>query len=115
MKSTRIDKALTLSPLEGVEMAILGSGDNMTLIRITVQPGARFPEHSHPNEQIGTCLKGEGELISGGKSIKVEPGVSWTIPADEPHSFVAKGSLPAIIHEAWSPPREDYLSMAKKG
>ena len=113
MKSTRIDEAPTLSPLEGVEMAILGSGENMTLIRIIVQPGALFPEHSHPNEQIGTCLKGEGELVSGGKSIKVKPGVSWTIPADEPHSFVAKGNTPVLINEAWSPPRKDYLSMAK--
>lgn len=114
MKSTRIDEAPSLKPIKGAEMAILGSGDNMTLIRITAQPGATFPEHSHPNEQIGTCLKGEGELTSGGKSIKVELGMSWTIPANEPHSFVAKGDVPVLIHEAWSPPREDYLSMAKK-
>lgn len=114
MKSTRINEAPRLNPLKGVEMAILGSGERMTLIRIVVQPGAVFPKHSHPNEQIGTCLQGKGELTSGGKSIKVEPGVSWIIPADEPHSFVAKGDTPSFIHEAWSPPREDYLSMAEK-
>lgn len=114
MKSTRIDEAPRLKPLKGVDMAILGSGERMTLIRIIVQPGAMFPEHSHPNEQIGTCIKGEGELTSGSKNIKVKPGVSWTIPSNEPHSFVAKGDTPVLIHEAWSPPREDYLSMAGK-
>lgn len=103
-----------MKPLKGVDMAIIGDGERMTLIRITVQPGAVFPEHSHPNEQIGTCLHGEGELTSGGESLGVEPGVSWTIPANEPHSFVAKGDEPVIIYEVWSPPREDYLSMAEK-
>lgn len=114
MKSTRIREAPRLKPLKGVEMAILGSGERMTLIRIVIQPDARFPEHSHPNEQIGTCLEGKGELTSGGKDLRVEPGVSWTIPANEPHSFVAKGDQPVVIYEVWSPPREDYLSMAEK-
>ena len=114
MKSTRMREAPRLKPLKGVEMAILGSGERITLIRIVIQPGASFPEHSHPNEQIGACLEGRGELISGGENLRVEPGVSWTIPADEPHSFVAEGDQPVVIYEAWSPPREDYLAMAEK-
>lgn len=114
MKSTRIREASRFKPLKGVEMAILGSGERMTFIRIVLQPGASIPEHSHPNEQIGTCLEGRGELISGGKDLRVEAGVSWTIPANEPHSFVAKGDQPVVIYEVWSPPREDYLSMAEK-
>ena len=112
MKPIRIEDAPRLSPLEGVEMAILGSGERMTLIKMVIQPGAVFPKHAHHNEQIGTCLEGEGELTSGGETLRVEPGVSWTIPANEPHSFVAKGDQPVIIVEAWSPPREDYLAMA---
>lgn len=114
MRSTSIKDAPRLKPLKGIEMAILGSGETMTLIRIVIQPGAFLPEHSHHNEQIGTCLEGEGELTSGGKSIKVEAGISWTIPSNEIHSFIAHGDKPVLIHEAWSPPREDYLSMAKK-
>lgn len=95
-------------------MAILGSGEKLTLIRMNIQPGSIFPKHSHPNEQIGTCLEGDGELKSGGRAIKVVPGSSWTIPANENHSFIAKGEKIVVIVEAWSPPREDYLSMAKK-
>ncbi|MFQ6077253.1 MAG: cupin domain-containing protein [Candidatus Bathyarchaeia archaeon] len=113
MRSTSIEKAPRLRPLKGVEMAILGSGENMTLIRILIQPGAVFPDHSHPNEQIGTCLEGRGVLTSGGESLEVAPGVSWTIPPNETHSFVGKGDRPVVIYEGWSPPREDYLSMAE--
>jgi len=113
MKSTDMGKAPKLKPLKGVDMAILGSGDKITLIKILIQPGAVFPEHSHANEQVGTCLEGEGELVSGGKKLRVVPGVSWTIPSDERHSFITKGDKPVVIYECWSPPRADYLAMAK--
>lgn len=113
MKSTSVEKAPRLKPLKGVDMAIIGSGERITLIKILIQPGAAFPEHSHPNEQVGTCLEGVGELVSGGKTLKVEPGVSWTIPGSERHSFRADGDRPIVIYECWSPPREDYLAMAK--
>ena len=113
MKSSRIKEAPRFKPLGGVEMALIGDGEYMTLIRIFIQPGAVFPEHTHPNEQIGTCVEGEGVLVSGGDVLNVEPGVSWTIPTNEPHRFTAKGDHPVIIYEVWSPPREDYRSMVK--
>jgi quercetin dioxygenase-like cupin family protein len=114
MKTTRIEAAPRLRPLEGVDMAIIGSGEKVTFIRITAQPGASFPEHSHPNEQIGICMQGGGILVSGGDKINVTPGATWTIPSNEIHSFVTTVDEPTILYEAWSPPREDYLSMVEK-
>jgi len=111
MKSTRIEDAPRLRPMKGIEMTILGSGDNITLVRTVIQPRAVVPEHSHPNEQMGTCLAGEGRLTSGGITVRVKQGTSWTIPANEPHSFVAERDQPVTMYEMWSPPREDYLSM----
>jgi quercetin dioxygenase-like cupin family protein len=113
MKSTRVEDAPRFEPVEGADMAIVGDGSRMTLIRILVQPGGVFPDHSHPNEQIGTCMEGKGVLTSGGEDLEVEPGVTWSIPADEPHRFVATGDKPTTIYEVWSPPREDYRKMAK--
>jgi quercetin dioxygenase-like cupin family protein len=113
MKSSRVEEVPRFKPLEGVEMALIGDGDNMTLIKIFIQPGAVFPDHTHLNEQIGTCVKGEGILTSGGDVLNVESGVAWTIPANEVHGFMAKGDGPVIIYEVWSPPREDYRSMVK--
>jgi len=95
-------------------MAILGSGERTIYIRMICQPGSVFPGYSHPNEQIGTGLEGEEAFISGGETLRVTPNVSWTIPANEAHSFVVKGERAVLIYEVWSPPREDCLLMAEK-
>lgn len=112
MRSYNLASAPQLEPVEGVEMSILGSGEKMTLVRMVIKPKAIFPKHKHINEQIGICLEGYGELISNGNRLKVEPGVSWCIPGNEPHSFI-NGDRTTVIIEGWSPPREDYVSMAK--
>lgn len=114
MKTSNLGDAPVIHPVKGVDMALIGIGDRMTLTRMTIQPGSLFPEHSHPNEQIGTCIEGEGELRSGGKILKVRAGESWVIPENERHSFLSQGEKPVIIIEAWSPPREDYMAMARK-
>ena len=115
MKSIKIDEALRLEPAEGIEIALIGDGAKMTLARIYLRPGTRsiLPDHTHPNEQIGTCIEGKGILVSGGVTLEVEPGVSWTIPAGEIHSFKPSGEDRIILYEAWSPPREDYKALAK--
>lgn len=114
MRSIRLEEAPTLQPVKGIKMFIIGDGETMTFIKIVAQPGAAISEHRHDNEQIGTCLDGEGELKSGGRTLKVKPGISWIIPSGEPHSFVAQGDKPVILTEAWSPPRKDYLAMARR-
>ena len=93
-------------------MELVGDGERMTLIRITAQPGAVFPDHSHDHEQIGTCLEGGGVLSSGEKDLKMKSGDSWVVPPNEVHKFVA-GDETTIIYESWSPPREDYRKLAK--
>lgn len=103
-----------MRPMEGVDMVIIGSGEKVTFIKITAQAGASFPEHSHPNEQIGICMQGGGTLVSGGDTVKVTPGATWTIPSNELHSFVATADEATILYEAWSPPREDYIAMVEK-
>jgi quercetin dioxygenase-like cupin family protein len=113
MKHLKLGEAPRLEPVKGAHMALIGDGERMTLIRMEFQPGSIVPDHSHPNEQIGTCIEGTGTLTSGGESINVEPSVTWAIPADEPHSFEARGSRMVIIYEAFSPPREDYRAMAR--
>jgi quercetin dioxygenase-like cupin family protein len=112
MKSVSVKKAPKFEPVERAEMALIGDGQNITLTRIYAQPGAIFPDHSHPNEQVGTCIEGEGVLTSGGDSLKVKPGITWTIPTGEVHAFIAEGDKPVVIYEAWSPPREDYRKLA---
>ena len=113
MKHLKLEEAPRLEPVKGALMALIGDGERMTMIRMEIQPGAIVPDHAHPNEQIGTCVEGTGTLTSGGESVKVEPGVAWAIPADEPHRFEADKNSMVVIIEAWSPPREDYRAMAR--
>ena len=113
MKITKLKKAPEIEPAEGVKMAIIGDGEKMTFVRIEAHPGSEIPDHSHPNEQIGTCVDGEGILVSGGETLEMKPGVAWAIPPGEVHRFKPVGDKPCIIHEVFSPPREDYRKMAK--
>tara|TARA_B100000315_G_scaffold168828_1_gene157401 strand:- start:71 stop:415 length:345 start_codon:yes stop_codon:yes gene_type:complete len=112
MKSTSIEKAPKFNPVEGATMALVGDGEQMTLVRITAQPSAVFADHSHDHEQIGTCFEGGGVLSSAGKDLVIKPGDSWVVPSNEVHKFVT-GNETTIIYESWSPPREDYRKLAK--
>jgi quercetin dioxygenase-like cupin family protein len=98
----------------GAVITVIGDGERVTLVRFDSQPGTVLAEHSHPHEQVGTCVKGKGKLVSGGKTLKVEAGVTWVIPPNEPHSFAVEGTEPALIFEVFSPIREDFLKNAKK-
>ena len=93
MKHLKLEEAPRLEPVNGAHMALIGDGERMTLIRME--------------------FHGMGTLTSGGESIEVEPGVTWAIPADEPHRFEADKSCVVVIYEAFSPPREDYRAMAR--
>jgi quercetin dioxygenase-like cupin family protein len=113
MKTNSLDKAPRMNPAKGVEIRILGNTDKVMLTHVVFQSGAVHAEHSHPQDQIGTCLQGEGELISGGKKLKTVPGVSWCIQGGEPHSWKSTAKGETIMVETFSPPREDYISKAK--
>jgi quercetin dioxygenase-like cupin family protein len=94
-------------------MTIVGDGERMTLIRFDSDPGAVTPEHTHPHEQIGTCIRGRGKMTSGVTVLTIEPGVTWIIPPGEPHSFAVEGAEPMLLFEVFSPPREDFLKASK--
>jgi quercetin dioxygenase-like cupin family protein len=113
MKTTTYQKAPKVSPVPGVEITIIGNTDRVMLTYITAQPGAVIPSHAHPHDQVGTCVQGEGELVSGNGKHKTIPGTAWTIPGGEAHDWKNTGTGVAILIETFCPPREDYLAKAK--
>jgi len=44
---------------------IIFSSDRVMFLLVEIPPGGTVPEHSHPHEQMGICLKGKAELRSG--------------------------------------------------
>jgi len=111
MEYRQVDEAPGFHLIEGVYLRLLANGGRITFVRFDIEPGAVVPLHSHPNEQSGVCVEGGGTLTSGGHSIEVKAGMAWVIPGGEEHGFTA-GPKGAVIYEAFSPPREDYVERA---
>ncbi len=113
MKLVRREDAPSLETVKGRRGLILQAGERAMLMMLIVEPGISTPPHSHLHEQMGYLLEGKGVLFSGGESVEIEAGTSFLIPPYESHNFNATGDKPAVLIEAFSPPREDYLGRAK--
>jgi len=91
----------------GVTRTTLATGSRTMLVRFELEPGTAIPLHAHPHEQTGHLVSGDAELVGAEGSWPVQPGDSWSIPGDTPHG--ARSVEGAVIVEAFSPPRDDYL------
>jgi quercetin dioxygenase-like cupin family protein len=83
------------------------AGDQAMLSVVTLAPHAEGSLHSHPEEQWGVMLEGDGIRTQGGKEIAVRAGDFWRTPAHLPHSLKA-GPKGARVLDVFSPPREEY-------
>jgi quercetin dioxygenase-like cupin family protein len=107
MKIIKPEDAPTLETVEGRLGVILVVGERAMMMKLTIEPGIPTPPHSHPHEQMGHVLEGNGVLYVGEESINIRAGTSFHIPPNAPHNFDATGDHPAVLIEAFSPPRED--------
>ena len=112
MKNSTWDNVPRATIAPGVDLRLI-NGDNCMLTYVIMQPGAVVPDHKHPHEQVGTCIKGEGVMVCGGKQFKTIPGACWLILGGESHSWRNTSEGETILLEAFSPPREDYIAKAK--
>ena len=76
---------------------------------VEVDPNSEGKVHSHPEEQWGFLLKGEGTRIQDGREIKVGVGDFWQTKGGVKHGFVA-GNNGAVVLDVFSPIRKDYLA-----
>lgn len=109
MKIVRPGEHPTLETVRGRHGEIIIVGEKAMMMRLTVEPGVPTPPHSHPHEQMGLVVRGEGDLYVGDEKVHVEEGTSFWVPPNVPHNFDATGDEPAVLVECFSPPREDYL------
>ena len=66
---------------------VIVDGENLTMDLGEIDPGAFFPEYSHPHEQIGYVLEGECEITIEGKTHIVGKGQSYRIPPNARHGW----------------------------
>ncbi len=95
------------TPAKGVQMKSLVYGEKTHLCEFILDGGSAIPEHRHPHEQTGYLVSGKIQFIIEGKTFNAEPGDSWSVPGDVPHS--AKVLEDSVIVEVFSPIREEYL------
>ena len=93
--------------LEGIDLKTLTYGERMMLTEFHLNKDCPLPRHAHPQEQTGYLVSGRIRLTIGGETREMEPGDSWTVPANVEHGAEILADSVAI--EVFSPPREDYL------
>lgn len=96
---------------KGVSLDVLSIGDKSMVAKMNYVNGNFATTHSHPNEQSGYVVSGKYRLIidalEGVIDVILNPGDSYAIPENYPHSFeVIEGGE---VIDVFTPIREDYL------
>jgi quercetin dioxygenase-like cupin family protein len=78
---------------------------HMTVVRYRYEPGAHFPAHSHPEEQVVLVLSGEIEFMVGNCPVSAAAGSVLVIPPQTVHSARVVGDTPADTINVLSPRR----------
>ena len=95
------------SPIDGVHLRLLASGEQMNVQHYRIEPGASIPVHSHPHEQLGFVMQGTLVFDVDGEEFTVEEGKSYALAGDEPHGVQNRGDVPVEGIDVFSPPRDD--------
>ncbi len=100
------DQGIARQLTEGVSTRVV-PGDQAMLSLVTIEPNAEGRMHSHPEEQWGVMLEGEGVRVQDGVEVAVKKGDFWRTPGGVPHTFRA-GPSGATVLDVFAPPREEY-------
>ena len=82
-------------------------GDQAMLSLVTIEPNGEGEIHSHPQEQWGILLEGDGVRIQDGEEIPVGKGDFWLTPGGVPHGIRA-GKNGIKVLDVFAPPRDEY-------
>jgi quercetin dioxygenase-like cupin family protein len=86
------------------------STERATVTRYAFAPGARFPLHRHPSEQVTLVESGAVEFTAGDETMKLDAG-AWSVVGPGVEHGVRAGSEGAVIVAVVMPPRtssDDY-------
>jgi len=81
-------------------------GDKGTVTVWDIKKGSVLETHHHVHEQITYITEGELEMMIGGTTYLLTPGMVHVIPSNTPHSAIARTDVKVI--DFFSPARDDY-------
>ncbi|WP_435196062.1 cupin domain-containing protein [Natronomonas sp. EA1] len=90
---------------DGVYLAQLAIGEEMSIQHLRMAPGARVPEHSHHHEQVGFVYQGEQTFVLEDGAIPVGEGGSYWLKSHEVHAAENRGEEELLAIDVFSPPR----------
>ena len=91
---------------DGVSTRIF-PGEQAMLSVVKIEADSESARHSHPEEQWGVLLEGNGVRVQDDIEYPVSAGDFWQTPGGISHSFRA-GGKGALIVDIFSPPRAEY-------
>ena len=94
-----------------VQRRVLSTKEIMIVV-YHYKPGATFPEHHHPQEQIVIVDEGEIEYDVNGNIFKLGRKGILIIPSNAPHSSRVLGNDEVTTYNFFHPIREDLLNEA---
>jgi len=105
METQDLSQTETVEAIEGVHLAQMSVGDEMSVQHFHIEPGATVPEHDHHHEQAGYIYDGSLTFVVDGEEYVVSRGESYTIPGGEPHAAENRGDNAVKGIDIFSPPR----------
>jgi quercetin dioxygenase-like cupin family protein len=94
-------------PYDGIDRRVLTTS-KATVQEYRFDPGASFPIHNHPQEQITVVIDGQVSFSVDGESRELTVGEWSVVPGDVPHGVTA-GPAGARFIAILVPPRKDPL------
>ena len=92
---------------KGVNLDSLAVGERSMVAKMNYVEGNFATLHQHPHEQCGYVISGKYRLTVDTTEYELNPGDSYAIPGDTPHSFLVLEGGEVI--DVFTPVREDYL------
>ena len=108
----RFENVPPFSPADGISMHLIG-GDQMMMNLVVLAPGVIVPIHTHPNEQAGYVVKGVLNMTIAGETRPLSRGDCYLVPGGIEHGATA-GDDGCEVLDIFSPPRADYVDLARK-
>lgn len=90
-------------------------GERQTMVRYVYAPGAVFPTHAHPEEQVTVVVSGRIAFEIAGTHHELGPGDVAVIPSNVPHGARVVGEQMVETFNALSPRRDTSPVIAAAG
>jgi quercetin dioxygenase-like cupin family protein len=95
----------------GVSRKFLGWDNQIMMVKVRFEKGARGQPHQHFHTQVTYCVEGSFEFTIGDRTEVVHAGSAVYFPPNVVHGAICLDA--GVLIDVFSPVREDFLSGVK--